>query len=139
MDLLRPGPTTTTRSTSSSAASAPIRPCSSSAAGPSSAISPSTAQDRRPRAIVVSARSAAAIDSGLALYASLTTSTPSGRSVTSIRHRDSALARPSAAATPSSGMPSSSATAAAASELPTWWAPCTASVTGADPAAVTSR
>ncbi len=61
------GPTTTTRSTPSSAVSSPTRRCSSAADAPSSAISPSTAQDRRPRAIVVSARSAAAIDSGLAL------------------------------------------------------------------------
>ena len=41
--------------------------------------------------------------------------------------------RPSAAATAGSGMPSSSATAAAASELPTWCSPCTASVTGTRP------
>ena len=45
---------------------------------PSSRISPSTAQVRRPLPIVTSAFSAARTESGLALYASLITVTPSG-------------------------------------------------------------
>ena len=88
-------------------------------------------------AIATRAASAARIDSGLALYASLTTVTPSGRSVTSIRHRETGSAAPSAAATPGGVPPSSSATAAAARALPTWCSPRRGSVTGARPAGLT--
>ena len=92
------------------------------------------AHRRRPRARVdTSAWSAARIDSGFALYASLTTVTPSGRSATSIRHRDTGAAAESTPATCSGLAPSSSATAAAASALPTWCAPTSRSATSAVP------
>ena len=100
-------PTAMTRASSSRAASRPIASCSACSAGPSSAIGPSTANDRacRDRATDASAFSAARIDSGLALYASLITSTPSARSVSSIRQRDAGTAALSASATASSGSP----------------------------------
>ena len=58
------------------------------AIGPSSAMGPSTAIRWPSPAIHRAARSAAAIDSGLALYASLTTRTPAGVVNVSIRHCD---------------------------------------------------
>ena len=73
----------------------------------------------------------AAIDAGLALYESSMTVTPSARSKTSIRRRDTACSAPSAAGSSAQGSPRRSATAAAASTLPTWWAPATASSTDA--------
>ena len=65
--------------------------------------------------------------------------TPSGRSVTSIRHREAGAAPDSAAATPSGVAPHSRATAAAARALPTWCAPTSRSATSAVPCAATSR
>src|SRR4051812_18236995 len=87
-----PSPTATSRATSSRTASRPTASCSASAVSPSSSISPSTAQVRRRgpssgRPMAASAFRAARTESGLALYASLTTVTPSRRVVTSIRHR----------------------------------------------------
>ena len=90
-------------------------------------------------AIVASVRNAADIESGFALYASLTTVTPSALVVTSIRCRDRRSARDRLAATCSGVAPSSSPTAAADRALPTWWAPCRPSVTVASPCGVTSR
>ena len=63
---------------------------------------------------------------------------PPASSVTSIRHREDAVAalearrrrRPT-------DMPTARPTAAAVSALPTWWAPTTPSVTGALPSGVT--
>ena len=60
-----------------------------------------------PAPIAASARSAAAVDDGLALYESSITVTPSGRSKTSIRRPETMPISPSAAARSSSGMPSS--------------------------------
>ena len=76
------------RSTRIRAASSPMRSCSRAAIGPSSAMGPSTAIRWPSPAIHRAARSAAAIDSGLALYASLTTRTPAGVVNVSIRHCD---------------------------------------------------
>ena len=93
------------------------------------------AAHRRERAF-----SAARMDSGLALYESLTMVTPSGRGAHLHPARRHAARRRRAPAATSSGVaPSSSATAAAASALPTWCAPCSASATSAAPAGVTSR
>src|SRR6185437_10838878 len=61
------GPTATTTSTPSCAASRPISSCSSGPAGPSSAISPITATVRRPPAADTRWLSAARIETGFAL------------------------------------------------------------------------
>ena len=66
------GPTTTRRAMPTSAANRPSAWCSAGPSGPSSAISPSTANERPPRSLraaarPASARTAARIDSGLAL------------------------------------------------------------------------
>ena len=68
----------------SSAASRPTSRWACSLRSPSSSISPSTATGR-PCPMPATARSAAAIDSGLALYASLMTTRPSARTWCSMR------------------------------------------------------
>ena len=80
--------------------------------------------------MATSARSAAAIDAGLALYESSMTVTPSGRSKTSIRRSEASRSPVKASATSAGDSPSRSATAAASSELPTWCRPAAASRTG---------
>ena len=63
-----PGPCTTiSRSIPSRTTSRPISSCALFVSAPSSAISPSTAQDRRPRPMIDSDRRAAFIECGLAL------------------------------------------------------------------------
>ena len=102
--------------------------CSSGPVAPSSRISPRTAQLRRPPAAsATSASSAADIDSGLALYASLTTVTPSARSVTSMRQRLRGCGRgQNRRRSRRAARPASRPTAAAASALRTWCAPTSA-------------
>src|SRR6266516_832817 len=99
---------------------------------------PSTANARRLRASTARVLSAARIASGFALYASLITVTPSGRSVNSIRHRLRGTAADSPAAISAALMPSWPASAAAASALITLCSPCSRSATAAEPSPVTS-
>ena len=80
-------------------------------------------------AIHRAARNAAAIDSGFALYASLTIRTPSGVVNVSMRHRDT-TASDSASAAAASDTPSVTPVAADASAFETMCSPGTASVTG---------
>ena len=85
-----------------------------------------------------SAARAARIDSGLALYASLTTVTPSSRRDTSMRQRLRGPAADSAAATSAGAMPAASAAPAADRALATWCSPTTCSATGCSSPAATS-
>src|SRR5918999_2088864 len=98
-------PTATSTSTPAARAASPISRWKPGAPGTSSAISQTTATVRRPPARSTRWASAARIETGLALYASLISSTPSGSSVSSQRQREKAIA---AAPSParSSGRPS---------------------------------
>ena len=100
---------------------------------PSSAMWPRIANARPPSARWRRACRAARTDSGFALYASLTTVTPSPRRWTSIRHRLRATAAESPSAMSARPRPSSPARAAAARASGTIWAPCSRRVTGARP------
>lgn len=75
------GPITTSLAMLSRTTSRPISSCAGIVSAPSSPITPSTAQDRRPLSRVIAARAfrPARIDSGLALKESLRTVTPSAR------------------------------------------------------------
>src|SRR5690606_24350206 len=121
-----PGATRTSKP--SSAASRPASSWARSVSSPSSSISPTTATRRR-AGIAAAARRAAAMESGLALYASSRTTTPSGRWVTAMRWAltRSAVLRPCATAPAS--RPRARAAPATARALETWCSPWRASRT----------
>ena len=94
---------------------------------------------RRPLpAIHRAVRSAAAVDSGFALYASFRTRTPDAVVNVSIRQRDTPACA-SAGPTSARGMPSSSPTATAASAFDTMCSPGTANVTSVSASPEKSR
>jgi len=114
-----------------------MRSCSPGEIEPSSAMWPSTAMVRPWPAIERAARSAAAIEVGLALYASSITRMPAGVSTTSIRPpATSAVRNPSAHS--GAVRPRAQPVAAAARAFDTMCAPATERTTRAEPSGVHS-
>src|SRR5665811_2526138 len=102
--------------------------CSLAVSSPSSSMSPSTTNSLAPGVVACLAvtiraavSSAARVESGLALYASLTIVTPSDRSSTSMRHGERGGAEDNAVAMTSRGRPSATAAPAAHTALLTMW------------------